>query len=75
MRFLAGIRDSDKREAAEQSLIKGKSPDTVKMQVRGKDEPEDPRGQLEKEKARLERTIATLTKRLEEVKSELKKKN
>ncbi|MDR3020872.1 MAG: hypothetical protein LBU66_08245 [Treponema sp.] len=73
MRFLAGIRDSDERKAAEKALVKGKSPDTVKVQVRGKDKEEDPRALLEKEKARIERTIATLTKRLEEVKKELKK--
>jgi hypothetical protein len=73
MRFLAGIRDSDERKAAEKALVKGKSPDTVKIQVRGKDKEEDPRELLEKEKARIERTIANLTKRLEEVKKELKK--
>jgi len=72
MRFLAGIRDSDERKAAEKALIKGKSPDTVKIQVRGKDKEEDPVQRLEKEKLRLERTITTLNKRLEEVKKELK---
>jgi len=74
MRFLAGIRDGDKRKAAEKALIKGKSPDTVKVQVKGKDSEEiDPVAVLEKEKLRLERTIETLNKRLEEVKKELKK--
>jgi hypothetical protein len=76
MRFLAGIRDSDERKAAETALIKGKSPDTVKVQVRNKgketeEAPIDPIALLEKEKARLERTIATLNKRLEEVNREL----
>jgi hypothetical protein len=71
MRFLAGIRDGDDRKAAETALIKGKSPDTVKMSVRGKTEEEDPVLRLEKEKMRLERTIETLTKRLDEVKKEL----
>jgi len=75
MRFLAGIRDGDERKAAETALIKGKSPDTVKIQVRNKDREEDPVVILEKEKVRLERTIATLSKRLEEVKSKLKVKN
>jgi hypothetical protein len=74
MRFLAGIRDSDKREAAEKALIKGKSPDTVKVAVRGASEAEDPIQRLEKEKLRLERTIATLSKRLEDVKKELEEK-
>ncbi|MCL2759759.1 MAG: hypothetical protein FWD22_06060 [Treponema sp.] len=74
MRFLAGIRDGDERQAAETALLKGKSPDTVKIQVRGKDKEEDPVVMLEKEKLRLERTIATLSKRLEEVKKEIKEK-
>ena len=76
MRFLAGIRDSDDRQAAEKALIKGKSPDTVKIALREKSaEAEDPLIQLEREKNRLERTIETLTKRLDEVKKELGKKN
>ena len=75
MRFLAGIRDSDEREAAEKALIKGKSPDTVKIQVRNNEKKEeDPVVILEKEKSRLEKTIATLSKRLDEVKKELKEK-
>jgi len=77
MRFLAGIRDDETREAAEKALIKGKSPDTVKIQVRekSKDKDEDPKEKLEKEKARLERTIAALNKRLDEVNRELVKKD
>jgi len=74
MRFLAGIKNNEEREAAQIALIKGKSPDTVKIQVRGKEKEEDPVVMLEKEKTRLERTIATLSKRLEEVKRELKEK-
>jgi hypothetical protein len=74
MRFLAGIRGSDERKAAETALIKGKSPDSVKIQVRGMNEPEDPVVMLEKEKVRLERTIAALSKRLEDVKRELREK-
>jgi len=73
MRFLAGIRDGDDRSAAETALVKGKSPDTVKTALKKKPE-EDPVGQLEREKNRLERTIATLSKRLEEVKKELGQK-
>jgi len=72
MRFVAGIRNSDDRKAAETAFIKGKSPDTVKVQIRGKEKEEDPVERLEKERQRLERTIATLNKRLEEVKMELK---
>ncbi|MDR1836581.1 MAG: hypothetical protein LBQ89_02875 [Treponema sp.] len=71
MRFLAGIRNSGERKAAETALIKGKSPDTVKIQVRNKSREEDPVERLEKEKTRLERTIASLSKRLDEVRREL----
>jgi len=76
MRFLAGIRNSEKREAAEAALIKGKSPDTVKIQVRGSEkQEEDPAERLQKEKLRLERTIETLNKRLSEVRRELGEKD
>jgi hypothetical protein len=71
MRFLAGIRNDEDRSAAEKALIKGKSPDMVRMAVRRKPEEADPTERLEKEKVRLERTIETLTRRLEEVKREL----
>ena len=71
MRFLAGISNEEKREAAENALLSGKSPDTVKTALRRKPEEEDPRSRLEKEKTRLENTIASLTKRLEEVEQEL----
>ena len=71
MRFLAGISNEEKRVAAESALLTGKSPDTVKIAARQKPEEEEPRIRLEKEKNRLERTIASLTKRLEEVEREL----
>jgi hypothetical protein len=71
MRFLAGIRDDEDRGAAEKALLNGKSPDTVKIAVRGKTAEADPKLRLEKEKLRLERTIESLTRRLEEVKKEL----
>ena len=71
MRFLAGISNEEKRNAAEAALLGGKSPDMVKTALR-QDPEEDPRARLEKEKSRLERTIASLSKRLDEVKRELK---
>ena len=70
MRFLAGIGNEEKRKTAEAALISGKSPDMVKTAVRQKPE-EDRKTTLEKEKMRLERTIASLIKRLDEVKKEL----
>jgi hypothetical protein len=72
MRFLAGIKDEDNREAAQTALIKGKSPDTVKIAIRNKPTEDNPVTRLEKEKLRLERTIETLSKRLTDVKRELK---
>jgi len=73
MRFLAGISNEEKRLTAQSSLLAGKSPDTVKVALRKKSEAEDddPRARLEKEKLRLERTIASLKKRLKEVEQEL----
>jgi hypothetical protein len=73
MRFLAGIRDEDERRAAETALAGGKSPDTVKMALKAKNSGDDPAQKLEKERVRLERTIESLSKRLEEVKRELKR--
>ena len=71
MRFLAAIPNEEKRLAAENAILEGKSPDTVKTSLRQKNEDDDPRHRLEKEKLRLERTIASLTKRLEEIELEL----
>jgi hypothetical protein len=71
MRFLAGIRNDDERLAAEAALVKGKSPDTVRSGLRGRGGEEDTQIRLSKEKQRLERTIASLTRRLEEVNKEL----
>ena len=71
MRFLAGISSEEQRQAAENALLAGKSPDTVKTALRKKPEDDDPRTRLEKEKLRLERTIASLSRRLEEIEREL----
>jgi hypothetical protein len=71
MRFLAGIGNDERRTAAESALKAGKSPDTVKVGIRPHVPEQEPRERLEKERARLERTIASLSKRLEEVKAEL----
>ncbi|GHV84016.1 hypothetical protein AGMMS50212_13560 [Spirochaetia bacterium] len=72
MRFLAGISNDDDRKMSERALLAGKSPDTVKMNLReGKTAEEDTKVSLEKEKARLERTIDTLNKRLDEIMREL----
>jgi hypothetical protein len=71
MRFLAGIKNDDDRNAAERALLGGKSPDAVKIAFRRPAPEEDPKIKLEKEKQRLERTIAALSKRLGEIEEEL----
>jgi hypothetical protein len=76
MRFLAGIKNDADRTAAQKALVKGKSPDMVKMAVRGsKPQADDnPTERLEKERDRLVRTIENLSQRLKEVKKELGEK-
>jgi hypothetical protein len=74
MRFLASIKNEETRSAAESALLGGKSPDTVKIAAKAQKSPfieEEPRFKLEKEKDRLERTINSLKKRLDEVEQEL----
>lgn len=71
MKLVAGIRNGEQRMAAEGALLSGKSPDEVKVQLVRKPPLQDPKEQLEKEKIRLERTIQSLQKRLEEVRREL----
>jgi len=79
MRFLAGIRNEDDRSGAENALLAGKSPDSVKTALKTRrvsalnQSEEDQKDRLEKEKARLERTIVTLNDRLKEVKEALSK--
>lgn len=73
MRYVAALRPGDARLSAEKSLLLGKSPDSVKQSLREAARPaeEDARAALEKEKQRLERTIAALRKRLDEVDQKL----
>ena len=79
MRFLAGISNKEDREGAEQALLSGKSPDSVKTALKKRNistlaqSEEDQKERLEKEKVRIERTIVTLSKRLNEVEKELEK--
>lgn len=72
MKLVASIKKPDERSSAEQQLMHGKSPDSVLSLLRKKkDNPKNPREQLEKEKARLSKTIGELTKRLEIVEESL----
>jgi hypothetical protein len=77
MRYLAGIRNEDDRAGAERALLEGKSPDSVKTALKQGSlkaaEAEDPKIRLQKEKVRLQKTIDSLSARLKEVETELKK--
>ncbi len=71
MKTVARIADPDDRKAAEEAFAKGESPDMVKERYSPKRREEDPKKQLLAEKRRIERTISSLSKRLEEVESRL----
>jgi hypothetical protein len=72
MRYLAGVKNDEERTAAEKALLEGKSPDTVKMSFK-KPAEADTHERLVHEKERIERTIDTLSKRLNEITQELEK--
>jgi hypothetical protein len=67
MRMAAGIRDPGDRAEALEALRGGISPSAVKARFAAAKPPEETALRLAKEKARLERTIQNLRKRLGEV--------
>ena len=72
MKMISSIKKSDERARAEEELLKGKSPETVReMMKRKASGDEDKKSKLEKEKQRLEKTINELEKRLEIVEEHL----
>lgn len=73
MKIVAKIRDPDKRAAAEEDFLSGKSRATVQSGLKKSrsDDEDDMKTKLEKEKNRLEKTIASLTSRLEMVEEKL----
>lgn len=71
MKKVAQIKKSDERSAAEQQLLSGKTPDTVTELMKKKASGDDPKEKLEKEKNRLEKTIASLQQRLQYVEETL----
>lgn len=73
MKLVAGLRKPEAREAAVEAFRAGKSQEAVKSLVRAEPPSEDPRERLDKERARLERTIHNLQERLATVESELQK--
>jgi hypothetical protein len=75
MATVASIPNDKKRLHAQQQFEAGKSPDTVKTELRGRpiDEPVDPLEQLEKERMRIQRTIESLNGKLSAVEQRIRK--
>ena len=71
MKKVAQVKKADERAAAEQQLLSGKTPDTVSELMKKKATEDDPKEKLEKEKNRLEKTIASLQQRLQYVEETL----
>lgn len=71
MKMVAAISSPDKRAEAQQQLLAGKSPDSVRSAMKKKAEDIDVKTRLEKEKIRLEKTITQLSGRLELVEESL----
>lgn len=71
MKKVAAIKKPDERASAEQQILGGKTPDTVRELMKKKASGADPREKLEKEKNRLEKTIEALQQRLQFVEESL----
>lgn len=71
MKMIAAIPSSEKRAEAQEQLLAGKSPDSVRSTMKKKSEEIDVKTRLEKEKLRLEKTIFQLSGRLELVEESL----
>ncbi len=71
MKIVAAQGTPEKRMEAERQFSAHRSPDSVKMNLSKKIESEDPKERLEKEKRRLEKTIAMLQSRLDQVERNL----
>lgn len=75
MKVVANIRKKDERAEVEKEFLNGgKSPSSVREMMKQKSSQQsgnDPKTKLEKEKSRLEKTIAQLTQRLEYVEESL----
>ncbi|MBQ9238757.1 MAG: hypothetical protein IJ191_05510 [Treponema sp.] len=73
MKTVAKIRNPEQRATAEAGFLRGKSPDAVRAGLKKSTaiEKGDVKAQLQKEKNRLEKTIASLAARLEAVEERL----
>jgi hypothetical protein len=73
MKTVVSLRDEEERKGAQKAFLSGKSPDMVKMEFGRKPKEKEPAEQLRLEKRRIEKTIAALSLRLEEIDSRLEK--
>ena len=75
MKIVANVKKKDDRAEVEKDFLDGgKSPSTIRQMMKQKSasaREQDPKTKLEKEKSRLEKTIAQLTQRLEYVEESL----
>jgi hypothetical protein len=71
MKVVASQPTPEKRAEAERQFTAHRSPDSVKVNLARNAEDEDPKERLEKEKRRLEKTIAMLKSRLDQVEQTL----
>jgi hypothetical protein len=71
MKTVAALRSQEDREAAQAAFLAGKSPDMVRAEFGGKPKEKEPSEQLRHEKKRIEKTIASLSLRLQEIDSRL----
>ncbi|MCM1321379.1 MAG: hypothetical protein NC041_05950 [Bacteroides sp.] len=72
MKMIASISKPEERRAAENQILSGKSPDSVRTLMKKKVAETDEKTKLEKEKQRIEKTIAQLSQRLEFVEETLR---
>ncbi|MBQ4498483.1 MAG: hypothetical protein II973_13395 [Spirochaetaceae bacterium] len=70
MKLVASLPASKQKEA-ESELLAGKTPDTVRFMMKKKSEETDKKQALEREKKRIEKTIAQLSQRLELIEENL----
>jgi hypothetical protein len=72
MKTVVSLRSGEDRQAAQAAFLAGKSPDMVKAEFGAKAAQRPPSEQLRQEKRRIERTIASLSSRLNEIDNRLR---
>jgi hypothetical protein len=73
MKTVVSLKNEEDRQGAQAAFLAGKSPDMVKAEFGSKPKAKEPSEQLRLEKRRIEKTIASLTLRLEEIDNRLEK--